>query len=217
VREAATHFVSGKALLLRTRIERECIESFRLAGDLTTPTCEPPKTCIAAGCSDPYVPPSQLEEYSPIWAEVFADACKPAAPGEPVIVIGEGRATWKPLAPGDVVQVEGGPQGGFHIWISVRMKNIHQAGTTTTVDVYEMGATAPLATFVSAQSYDQVDGGYCELLGARCQLTLQSAFDDQNILGDSMQVIVRVADEAGDLGIGEQVVTLSETIVKVKE
>jgi hypothetical protein len=135
-------------------------------------------------------------------------------PGEPVVVIGEGQASWKPLAAGDVVQVEAGPQGGFHVWLSIRMKNLHQAGTTTSVEVYEMGATEPLGTFVSAQSYSQADGGYCELLGMRCQLTLQSAFDDQNILGDSMQILVRVADESGDLGVGEQILTLSDNVVK---
>ncbi|NUQ75103.1 MAG: hypothetical protein HUU21_16255 [Polyangiaceae bacterium] len=214
VRDASTHFVEGKTLLLRTRLEQECIPSFRLAGDLTTPTCDPPTTCIAAACADPYVHPSLLEDYSPTWADVFADACKPAAPAEPVVVIGGGQTSFQPLAAGDVVQVEGGPQGGFHVWLSIRMKNLHQAGTTTSVAVYEMGATEPLGTFVSAQSYSRADEGFCDLLGMRCQLTLKSAFDDQNILGDSMQVVVRVADESGDLGVGEQILTLSDNVVK---
>lgn len=213
-RDVSTQFVAGKTMLLRTRLEKECIPSFRLAGDLTAPTCEPPETCIAAGCADPFVPSSQLEPYSPTWAEVFADACKPLAPGEPVVVIGEGQASFKPLVKEDVVQVEAGPQGGFHIWLSIRMRNLHRTGSTTSVDIYEMGATEPLGSFVSGQSYGEAEGGFCELLGMRCQLTLQSAFDDQNILGDSMQVVVRVADESGDLGVGEQILTLSQDVVK---
>jgi hypothetical protein len=214
VRSAATRAVAGRSLLLRARLERECIPRLRLTGDLFAPECEAPSTCIAATCADPFVPPAQLEEYAASWAEVFADACKPLAAGEPVIVIGGGQAAFEPLGPENVVQVEGGPQGGFHVWVSLRMKNLHGAGTKTFVEIFEEGAATPRAEFLVAQSYGSSEGGFCELLGLRCQITHQSTMDIEGILGATLRVTAKVSDTAGDVGVGEQLIKLSNDVVK---
>lgn len=214
VRDARTRAVFGEARLLRARIERECIPSFRLAGDLIAPECARPETCVAAACADPYVPPSELEAYSPGWAEDFVDACKGAEAGDPEILIGEGRGGYSALSEGSVVQVEGGPQGGFHIWVSVRMRNLHQSGSTTAVTVRRQDTDDVLGQFVSSQSYAAAGGEQCELAGLRCQLSLQSASDELGLLGSSLRVAASVSDLAGDVGIAEQVITLSSDVVK---
>lgn len=214
VRSASTRAVAGRALLLRARIERECIPSLRLTGDTFAPSCELPETCVAATCVDPYVPPAALEDYAPTWAEIFTDACKPDGVAEPVVVIGGGQAAFEPLGEGSITQVEGGPQGGFHVWISVRMKNLHQAGAKTFVDIYEKDAAEPMATFLAAQGYTPAESGYCELLGVRCQITHQSTMDIQGILGKTLRVTAKVSDPTGDVGVSEQLITLSDNVIK---
>lgn len=213
-RSAATLAVAGRSLLLRARLERECIPNLRLTGDLFAPECELPSTCVAATCADPFVPPAVLEEYAASWAEVFADACKPLDAGEPVIVIGGGQASFEAFGPDSVAQVEGGPQGGFHVWLSLRMKNLHGAGTKTFVEIFDEGAAEPRAAFLVAQSYGPAEGGFCELLGLRCQITQQSTMDIEGILGDTVRVTAKVSDPTGDVGVGEQLVKLSNDVVK---
>ncbi len=67
-RRAATSAAVGKDMLLRTHLEWECVPSFNLGGESLAPTCTEPDTCVAAECVDPYVPPENLEPYSPTWA-----------------------------------------------------------------------------------------------------------------------------------------------------
>lgn len=213
IRDAATDIVAGHTLLQRARLERECIPSARLTNDLIAPTCSSPETCVTAACTSPYLPSARLEEYTPTWADSFADECKPLDSGAPIVVVGEGRDVYKPLTSSSVVQIEAGPQGGYHIWLAVQMKNLHRLGSRTTVELYPLGSTEPLGTFVTVQSYEPVSSGSCELRGLRCQLTLYKG-DLATVLGKSIRATVKVADVVDDVGVGEQIITLSNDFVK---
>ncbi|MCC6555024.1 MAG: hypothetical protein IT372_18810 [Polyangiaceae bacterium] len=204
-RTASTEIVGGRTLLLRVRLEKECVIPPGQSG------CEAPQTCVAGACSSPRVDPSRLEEYTPGWSLGEPDVCKPAGAGAPVVVVGEGQADYLPLTDGEEVQVEAGPQGGHHIWIAIRMKNLRQSGSITSISgtVPELGLEIP--PFNVIFTFDQDEGGYCKLYGLRFQL--DTATDIQGLLGKVVNVKVTVTDSEGDVGVGERQVTLSPTTI----
>ena len=95
---------------------------------------------------------------------------------------GTGQSGYLPLAPEQTLQAEAGPQGGHHIWIAARMKNLKQAGSTTKIVGVqpETGTAIPPSTFVFTFSPD--DGGYCKLYGLRYQLD-NGGIDYKQFLG----------------------------------
>ncbi|MCP4804013.1 MAG: hypothetical protein GY913_19340 [Proteobacteria bacterium] len=48
------------------------------------------------------------------------DPCERAAAYEPVVELGIGEDAFLPVQDGDTLQAEFGPQGGHHVWISLR-------------------------------------------------------------------------------------------------
>ncbi|WP_437315064.1 hypothetical protein [Sorangium sp. So ce385] len=206
VRAASTRVIGGRELLLRVRLEQECAVA---PGD---PTCPAPQTCVAGGCSAPDVDPRRLEPYSASWSvDAVPDACKPAGGGEPVVVVGEGQADYFALEDLDEVQVEAGPQGGYHIFVAIRLKNLRQSGSITVVNgaVPELGYTVePLRVIFTL---DQDEGGFCKLAGLRFRLDGERTIDE--LLGKVVDVEVTVTDADGDTGTGRRKVTLSRTIL----
>ncbi|KYF53858.1 hypothetical protein BE08_42185 [Sorangium cellulosum] len=206
VRTAATRVVGGRALLLRLRLERECVIAPGAA------TCPAPQTCVAGGCSAPHVDPGRLEPYSASWkADAAPDPCKPDGGGAPVVVVGEGQGDYFPLEDLDEVQVEAGPQGGYHVFIATRVKNLRRSGSTTVVSgvVPELGYTIePLRVIFTL---DPDEGGFCKLSGLRFRLDGERAIEE--LLGEVVDIEVTVTDPDGDTGTGERRVTLSETIL----
>ncbi|WP_437731926.1 hypothetical protein [Sorangium sp. So ce1335] len=208
VRTATTQVVGGRTLLLALRLERECVVA---PGDAT---CPAPQTCVAGGCSAPHVDPRRLEPYSASWsaADAERDLCEPdGAAGAPVVVVGEGQADYFPLEELDEVQVEAGPQGGYHIFIAVRIKNLRRSGSLTVVSgvVPELDYTiAPLRVIFTL---DQDEGGFCKLSGLRFRLDGERTIEE--LLGKVVDVEVTVTDADGDTGTGKRRVTLSQTIL----
>jgi hypothetical protein len=95
------------------------------------------------------------------------------------------------------VKAEAGPQGGHHVWIGVRMKNLGQALTRTLVrgTVPGTGQKIPEAAFVF--SYGPDEGGYCKLYGLRYQFDGSAdgkIIDYRPFLGQAMDVEVEVID-----------------------
>ncbi|AUX36205.1 MULTISPECIES: hypothetical protein [Sorangium] len=206
VRAASTRVIGGRTLLLRVRLEQECVVA---PGD---PTCPAPRTCVAGGCSAPDVDPRRLEPYSDSWkADAAPDACKPAGGGAPVVVVGEGQADYFALEDLDEVQVEAGPQGGYHIFVAIRLKNLRQSGSITVVNgaVPELDyAIEPLRVIFTL---DQDEGGFCKLAGLRFRLDGERTIDE--LLGKVVDVEVTVTDTDGDTGTGRRKVTLSQAIL----
>ncbi|WP_437645490.1 hypothetical protein [Sorangium sp. So ce362] len=206
VRTASTRVIGGRTLLLPVRLERECAVA---PGD---PTCPAPQTCVAGGCSAPDVDPRRLEPYSASWnADAEPDACKPSGGGAPVVAVGEGQADYFALEDLDEVQVEAGPQGGFHIFVAIRLKNLRRSGSITVVNgvVPELGyAIEPLKVIFTL---DQDEGGFCKLAGLRFRLDGERTIDE--LLGKVVDVEVSVTDTDGDTGTGRRKVTLSQTLL----
>lgn len=208
-RRAATEVVGGRKLLLRVRLESECTPS---AGD-DAAACDAPTTCITGSCRDSFVSPSKLEVYSPSWSQESTDICKPAGAGEPVVVVGKGQSDYLPMDDGEVAQVEAGPQGGHHIWVAVRMKNLHQSGSITTVSGHVEELDLDLSPLNVIFTFDQDEGGYCKLYGLRYQLDTNGV-DVHTLLGKQVRVRATITEGKGSsVGTGERLVTLSDTIL----
>jgi len=204
-RLAATEAVGGKEVLLAVELEAACIE---IGGG---PSCTAPQTCVKGGCRDSHVAGESLPAYEPDWATATTDICKPKGGGEPIITVGEGQADYLPMNDGALAQIEAGPQGGHHVWVAVRLKNLTQSGSITSLtgkfpDLgYEVGPFNVIFTF------DPDEGGYCKIYGLRFQLDTQH--DIQEMLGKKLEITATVTDKDGDVGIGKKTVTLSNDIL----
>ncbi len=187
--------------LLRVRLDTWCVTS-PPAGGLAGPTCTAPgQTCIAGSCVGDGIDPSNLEIYSANWALDTPDACRPANPGAPVIVVGQGQTDYLPLADGQTLQAQTGPQGGHHIWIALRMQNLKQSGSTTTVTASVPGTGATVSPYAVVFTFDPDEGGFCKLYGLRFQLDANNA-DLSQFLGHPLDVKVEVHDVLGEAGSG---------------
>jgi hypothetical protein len=201
-RLASTHFVPGRTELLRVQLESRCIvyppspTPGKVPGPLSGPTCAPPSTCILGVCRSDVVPPDGLEPYAANWPTNAPDRCKPRNGGPPILQVGTGQTEYLPVTPGQTLQAEAGPQGGHHIWIATRIKNLKQTLTTTRVEGIQpgTGTTIPPSTFVFTYAPDSA--GYCKLYGLRYQLD-NGGIDYKQFLGKPLDVVVTVTDPAG--------------------
>ncbi|HSN98704.1 MAG TPA: hypothetical protein VLS89_10485 [Candidatus Nanopelagicales bacterium] len=204
-RMATTEVAGDKTLLFRVRLERECVIPPGGGG------CAAPETCVGGACQSPEVNPADLEEYTPGWAVSEPDICKPAGAGDPVVIVGKGQGDYLPLDALEEVQVEAGPQGGYHTWVAVRMKNLRRSGSITSISGYVPALDHEIRPFDVIFTFDPDEGGYCTLHGLRFQL--DGDIDVQELLGQVVRIQVTVTDSEGDVGVGEREVTLSTTIL----
>lgn len=206
-RLASTEVVAGRKLLMRVPLETEC------AGGLKGPMCEAPQTCITGVCKDSHRDPTSLELYTSQWSRPPGDICKPANAGDPVVLVGKGQSDYFTMNDGDLAQVEAGPQGGHHIWVAIRMKNLGQSGSITTVtgEIPDLGLKP--APFSVIFTFDQDEGGYCKLYGLRYQLDTDG-IDIKTVLGHQVKLTVTVTESKdGGVGVGQKLVTLSDNIL----
>lgn len=205
---ASTRFVPGETRLLRLRLEAPCVTG--VIGYLG-PVCTAPQACEAARCIDSTVLPRDLEPYSADWAADGPDACKPAGGGRSEVLVGTGQTDYAPITEGEVIEAERGPQGGHHLWIAVRMKNLKQAGSTTTITGVQPGTgiTVPNTSFVF--SYDRDEGGYCKIFGLRYQLD-NGGTPVEGFLGKPLDITVEVRDVGGSKASATVRVNVAPTI-----
>jgi hypothetical protein len=199
VRTAETHFVKGQQRLLRIVLQGQCL----LLGQsgAVGSVCTASQTCIDGGCQPDAVPSQDLEPYATDWASNAPDVCKPANAGPPVLQVGIGQTDYLPVTPGYAVQMEKGPQGGHHVWIAVRQRNLKQSGSTTTITsvVPTTGLAGPKTSYVL--TYDPDEGNFCKLYGLRYQLDVDGT-DYHLFLGKPLDVTVTVKDPSGATGTG---------------
>ncbi|AKT42808.1 hypothetical protein [Chondromyces crocatus] len=205
VRSAVTEVLASKTLLLRVRLERACV--IPPGGE----RCGDGATCVGGTCVDPRVDPATLEDYAPSWSTGASDACKPASGGAPEVIVGKGQGDYLPLADLEELQVEAGPQGGHHIWIAIRVKNLRRAGSITSVRGHVPELNHDIRPFNVIFSLDPEEGGYCSLHGLRFQV--DSDISIQELLGKVVNVSVSVTDADGAVGVGERQVRLAQTIL----
>lgn len=202
-REARTTAVEGRTLLLRAPLASACAAPNAV-------TCGAGQTCASGACVDSFVAPSALPSYTSDWASGSTnDVCKTGS--APVLTVGEGQADYLPLTDLEVVQVEAGPQGGYHVWLAARMKGLHQSGSITTLtgSIPELGyEVAPSSVIFT---FDPDEGGYCKIYGLRFRLD-----DEQHpvsaLLGKELDVSIQVTDRDGDSATGSMRLRLSNDI-----
>jgi len=195
---------SGDPRLLRVRLEQRCVlADSRASGISSAPRCDAPLTCMGGRCADPTANAADLEPYGPDWPIAGPDICRPANPGPPEVMLGTGQTDYTSLPSGTTLQMELGPQGGHHVWIAARMKNLKQSGSTTTITARqpETGLDAPPTAFVF--TFDRDEGGFCKLFGLRFQLdagAVNLGEDYKKWLGKDLDVTVEVRDLTGKSG-----------------
>jgi hypothetical protein len=217
-RLVSTHFVPGRAELVRIQLDSRCIvyplvkrPPGSIPGPLSGPACAAPMTCIRGVCQSDVVPPSSLEPYAPNWPDNVPDVCKPKNAGPPTVQIGTGQTGYAPLALGQTLQAEAGPQGGHHIWIAVRMKNMTQVGSTTHVSAVKPGTNTPIPPSSFAFTFDTDEGGYCKLYGLRYQLD-NGGIDYVQFLGKPLDVTTTVVDAAGQVASSTAHIQVAPTL-----
>ncbi len=225
-RVASTRIPEGPAeQLMRVQLESRCVihpppptpppgtaAKTRFPGQLSGPTCTPPSTCILGVCQSGAIAPKDLEPYIAKWPNNAPDRCKGKNPGPPVLYIGTGQADYLPLAPGQTLQAEAGPQGGHHIWIAVRMKNLKQSLSTTRIEGVQpdTGTAVPPSTFVF--TYAPSEGGFCKVYGMRYQLDT-GGIDYRPFLGKPLDVTVTVTDPVGASAKATTRINVAPTLV----
>lgn len=206
-RETATSVVVDSTLLLRAHLEWECVPSFHLPSGALAPTCQSPDTCIAAACEDPYVAPGSLEPYSSSWAVDYADECRPAGAGEPEVLIGRGLDSFEPVEPAGPVLMEKGSQGGFHVWLALRARNLHRRGAVTTLEVSREDTGDALCHVEVPWDFAPSEGGACDLPGIQCIVSFD-ILGAAELAGKAARISAKVVDLTGDVAFAESVVTL---------
>jgi hypothetical protein len=152
-----------------------------------------------------------LPDYTPGWATASTDPCKPPGGGAPVVIVGEGQADYLPMTDGETAQVEAGPQGGHHIWVALRAKNLHQSGSITSITGHFPDLGYDVGPFNVIFTMEIDEGGYCKLYGLRFQL--DQVIPIQMLLGHPLDVTVTVTDSDQTVGVGKRSVVLSSTFI----
>jgi hypothetical protein len=218
-RLSSTHFVPGRTALLRVPLESRCIVypaiprgASKVPGPLSGPSCTPPATCIMGACQSSDVPAARLEPYAANWPTNAPDRCKRQDGVPPDLQIGTGQSYYLPLTRGQTLQAEAGAQGGHHIWIATRLRNMKQTGTTTKIVGVqpETGARIPPTTLAFAYSPDE--GGYCKLYGIRFQLD-NEGIDYKQFLGKPLDLAVTATDPSGSTKTATIQVQIAPTLV----
>jgi len=199
-RHASTHLQPARQSLLRVGLESRCVVYPQqpkghgsIPGPLSGPTCAAPATCIRGLCQSGNVPVTKLDPYSADWPNNAPDLCRPRNAGPPTVQLGTGQTGYTPLAVDQTLQAEAGPQGGHHIWIAVRMKNLKQAGSTTRISAVQPGTGTVIPPSTFAFTFERDEGSYCKLYGLRYQLD-NGGIDYTQFLGKPLDVTTTVVD-----------------------
>jgi len=218
-RLSSTHLVPGRTALLRIALESRCIVyppvvrgASKVPGPLSGPTCTAPATCIMGACQSSEVPVGRLESYASNWPTNAPDRCKPGNGQAPDLQIGTGQAYYVPITTDQVLRAESGPQGGHHIWIATRMKNLKQAGSITRISGLQPGTNTPIPPTTLAFTYAPDEGGYCKLYGIRYQLD-NEGIDYKQFLGKPLDIAVMVTDQAGSRATATARIQIAPTLL----
>jgi hypothetical protein len=195
---ARTTVVASKILLLRAPISSYCYSP-----------CDPPGTCYLGECRDLQTPPEMLEEYYKDWANY--SYCKPKGAGAPELALSAGSRSFVPTSDGQVVDLVAGPQGGHHLWLALRAKNLrHHSQITLTghlsgpdIDIFPQMSTAVFVDYPSL--------GLCEATNLR--LIVDHDVDYQQFLGQELQIDIHIEDEDGAMADESTVVNVSNNVV----
>lgn len=113
---------------------------------------------------------------------------------QPLVVVGEGRDAYAPLAEGAVMPIEAGPQGGHHVWVALRTKGLGSRGSVISITGRADEIPATVGPFNTIFELHPAADGWCEVSGVRFQIDQEipvEMFD-----GKMMSLTARVSDKA---------------------
>src|SRR5207247_8467705 len=113
--------------------------------------------------------------------------CKTMAGAQPIVNLGQGQSDWLAFADLETLQVQAGPQGGHHVWLAVRMKNLLRSGSRTALDGVAPSTGTKISRYEVIYTFDPAEGGFCKLFGLRFQLDLDGV-DYVPLLGRELDV-----------------------------
>lgn len=195
-RVESTALVSGEKRLLRVMLDGQCLN---------------------APCPPLAVPPDRLEDYEAGWAAAPPDICRPARHGAPELQMGSGMTDFRALNDGDELAMELGPQGGHHIWIAARMKNLRRSGSISTITAKltdDPSSPVPPAAYVF--TFDPDEGHFCKLAGLRFQLDADAtdlATAYERFLGKQLEVTLTVTDSTKASVSATRTIQIGEKLV----
>jgi hypothetical protein len=173
-------------------------------------SCNAGKTCNEYLCTDAFIPPALLGDYTPDWPNY--SACKPPMSGPPVVMVGEGGSGFKPLVDGDVVKLIEGGQGGFHVWVALRVQNIGKSAVIKAKGTLpDLGATTPLLTG-QYRFVEDTGSGYCEMWNFALQLDPFVNNPPNDLFGQPLGIDVTVTDEDGVTASGHRTVKIANSL-----
>jgi hypothetical protein len=216
-RRASTRLFPQGKKLLRMQLETRCVTFSAPGAGPTGPICDAPQTCAAGRCIAEEVSFDQLEDYEATWATAPPDFCRPAKRGPPELFLGTGQTDFAPLDEGQTLQLERGPQGGHHIWIAARMKNLRQSGSRTTLNAKLVDdPTWTIAPAGYVFTFDRDEGNYCKLWGLRFQLdsgSVNLAGDYKRFLGKKLEVTVEVIDSTNAKATSTKTIQIADKLL----
>jgi hypothetical protein len=196
-RRGATRAAFGRSLLLPVSLDEACCAT----------TCGASATCAAGACVDPFIAPSALADYDPLWILSASDACKMPSSGVPAVVIGQGQSAFASLEHGEVVPIEAGPQGGHHVWLALRVTGLRQMGSRLTVEGYFPELEFELLPFTVQVTLHKAGEDRCEIDGVRFQV--DRGLPVEAVRGQPLDIEVTVEDPNGDVATAAQRVVIS--------
>ncbi len=216
-RLATTRLATGPRKLLRVGLDSRCLDfgAAHTHGGPLPLTCAPSETCVAGRCVPAAVAPEALEPYAAGWPANAPDVCRPAGGGKPELILGKGQTDFSTLQPGETLQMELGPQGGHHIWLAIRMRNLRQAGTRTALSAVQPDGGLKASPTAFVFTFDTDEGGYCKLFGLRFQLDAGGDLGTtyKGFLGKPLDVTVEVTDPAGQKATATQRVLIAPKLL----
>lgn len=131
--------------------------------------------------------------------------------GAPSVTVGEGLSDYLPVDDGATLQVEKGPQGGYHVWVAARIKALKRSGSITRVKGRFPSLGYDVEELAVVFTMEPDEGGYCKLFGLRFRI------DDpdhpvESLVGQDLDLEIEVTDPDGDVGRGKKSVRASATI-----
>lgn len=191
--------IGGAKLLYEIALETECVGV----------SCDGAQTCEQGTCVNDARDAATLPAYFDKWAGGGGggDRCEPG--GAPQLTVGSGQADYHAVADGDVLQVEAGPQGGYHVWVAARLKNLKQSGSVTDVSgtFATLGYSPPPMAVVF--TFDPDEGDYCKIFGLRFRLD-DTDHPIESLFGQDLTLSVKITDKDGDVAEDSVTVKLSD-------
>jgi hypothetical protein len=215
---AETHFVPSKTMLLRLHLERRCMmfpfpdgpTDSGAPGPLQGISCTSPMTCLNGLCASDVIDTGQLEPYTADWAAHAPESCMTDGSG-PSVVPGIGKTDFGSVTMGQTVQVVTDAEGGHHIWIALRQKNLTQWGSTTTISAVDPQTGVAVHPMSYPYTFDLDQAGYCKLYGVDYQLD-NTGIGYTQFLGKPLRLTYKVVDANGATATATADVTVAGAV-----